>query len=145
MGDKNYHCNCLGECDWIASWRSEARILPLLRQKVTEILWESCMGYPSAIMREMESQVWVGNVTSIVGWKHLTDLDIGKILNVYKKALWKKVTPLPHMSSKAKYGTEPQERWTRINLPSPFPPTSTPATQTNKETVKRWSCSSIYP
>lgn len=138
MGDKNYHCRCLGECDWIASWWSEKKkrdVTITQTQDNWEAMWELYGIYISHF--GVKWNVRVGNVTSIVGWKDLTHLGVDKIFNVYVKALQKKAPPLTHVTSKCLLKGKIQN-WASstlrgTTLASLLPPTSTPVTKTDRK------------
>lgn len=65
------------------------------------------------------------------------------------KGTVKKVPPLTNVSSKCllkgKIWNQASGTLRGTTLAPLLSPTSTPGTQTNRETTKRWSCSSIYP
>lgn len=124
-------------------------MLQLLRHKIIENPCGSCMGDPSAILEGNE--MWGQSMEChIYCWmRGFNWSGCRQDIECLHKGTAKKVPLLTHMSSKSLLKGKIQN-WASGTLNRDHPVTPSPShlypmTQTNRDTVKRWSCSSLYP
>lgn len=125
--------------DWVSvigllSGGQEKKNCHYSNNKIIESLCESCMkihqpfwNKMSGQSRECHTYCWIKGFTWLGGRQDTECLREGTV----KKSMW-----AVNVSWSAEYRTEPWEPWKGTSWAPPLPPTSTPATQNNREIEK---------